>query len=150
MCSIRTNLLTMIADSSKRDTQTTSCWPALSVRRLASNMILLGNGSAMGMHKPVSDLHALKILLAKACTVPELSQPLYLFHWKFPKLQMVLDLQYLYVFAQAITKQKLFVEVLYNGVKMALPGCQDTESTWTLEAFLVRHPGFPSDCLIMF
>ena len=43
--------------------------------------------------------------------------------------------------AQAITKQELFVEVLYNGVPMALPGCQDNEWSCTLEAFLVRRSG---------
>ena len=54
---------------------------------------------------------------------------------------MVQDPQHTYMLAQAITKQKMFVEILYNGVPLGLPGCQGAEWACTLEAFLVRQPG---------
>lgn len=96
----------------------------------------------MGMHEPVLNLLASGVagkdmysIRAESASVAALS------HWERPKLQIVQDLQYLWMFAQAITKQELFIEVMYNGVPVALPGCQDTERACTLEAFLVRHPG---------
>lgn len=52
--------------------------------------------------------------------------------------------------AQAITNRPtLFVEVLHNGSRVPIPGCQNQDSGCTLEAFLVSSLGLCCDYLMV-